>query len=183
MDPFWLDMEIAEDALARLRRLRAGQNRYNIYLATRHYRYTIVVTIFSALYVESSLKRLIAVRIWFGSHSPERNVLKAIWPERPTIHHMLKFIRASTRFDPELLADIEDLFRRRNRFVHAGVITEEGEHEDPKHGPIKWRGIQSSVTITGEDIDKAEWCFKVAERVRDAVIEAENDPEWGAYPP
>lgn len=184
MDSAALAMEMAEEALASLLEVRAGPDKFALHTARRQYRYAVICAIFSAMVVEGCLRRLIAGRIWFQSRNPERDVLRAAWAGHSNIHRVLAFIRVATDFDPALLKDIEELMtKRRNRIVHGGSVdmTEEVKADDDGK-PVTWRGL-SSVNLSEEDIENAEWCVGVAKRTQDAVRQALRDPRWKPFEP
>ena len=179
MDTGTVAIDIAEDSLARLRRIRKNpQTRWT--MARRQFRYAVACTVFSAVSVEVSLKRFIAGRIWFQTRMPERKVLRGTWPERPTVQQMLKFVKSASRIDPELLKDVQELFEHRNRMVHTWVSMEESTEDHPERGPTHSRWLHTHK-VGAEDVERAEWCVDVATRARRALGEAYKDPEWKPF--
>ena len=168
MDPTIPATDLALEALTKLRELRAGPDKWAMETARRQYGYAVTCTVFSALVVESCLKRFIAMRIWFQTPEPVRTVLRAIRPKGRSIDRMLDFVQMGSTIDPQLVTDIRRLFGRRDRMFHVGATMTE------KDGS---RGLESP-RLSKDDIEKAEWCFDVAQRVRAAVERMVNDPTW-----
>lgn len=179
MDAHLIANEIASDALKRLNRIRAGKRKWD--LPRLQYRYAVQCAVFSAFSAEATLKKFIACRIWLQSRRPERDALRAVWPDRPTVHQMLKFVSSTSRTDPALLGEVGELFKHRNALAHATATMTADEEDDPTHGRVEWRGLTTRL-LTEEDIEKAAWCVGVADRLR-ASLRIDGDPDWKSFQP